>query len=304
MYLREVADLLAEYGATSAINLDGGGSTTMAIDHYGDGATRSQLVNRPVGRGTPNSERFNGASLGVFAARNPAYVPPTRPVNVPTQVGSVRILDNFEDSNGHFTTDPDFSGSNRGLQRVGGEGPSTARRDANQFFHGFAAHRINTVSQDDPTFEGFLLRHLTGGGDPLNNEQLGTTGFVGYWLKTTTPDLRASIGLDENLTRVIESGVPVDVIADGQWHLYEWNLADAAQWESFANGDGDIDGPVTTTDSIILTSSMDQDAVVWIDALAYNPNGSLTALVPEPGGLIFAVGALSLFRRSRAATRF
>ena len=79
MYLREVADLLKSYGATEAINLDGGGSTTMTIDHYADGARRSQLVNTPSG-----SERYNGASLAVFAARNPTFIPPGGVVNVLT----------------------------------------------------------------------------------------------------------------------------------------------------------------------------------------------------------------------------
>ena len=295
MYLREVADLLSSYGATDAINLDGGGSTTMAFDYYGDGATRAQLVNRPSG-----SERYNGVSLGIFAPRNPSFVAPTGTVNVPTQVGSIRILDDFEDSNGRFRTDPDFSGSTRGLlETADGVGPSAAARDANQFLHGFAAHRIDLVSQDDPAWDGFRLRHLSGGGSPGQNEQLGTSGFIGFWLKTTTDGLLASIGLDEGGTTTIESGVARAIIADGQWHLYEWNLADAAQWDSFFNGNGQIDGPFTTVDSIFISSLLDQDAQVWVDALAYNPNGSLAALVPEPGGLALLGAAALLMSRRR-----
>ena len=296
MYLSEVAELLKSYGATNAINLDGGGSTTMAMDYYGDGAKRAQLVNTPSG-----SERHNGMSLGIFAARNPSYVPPTGVVTVPSTVGSIRILDNFEDSNGRFDEDPDFSGSNRGLRESeDGVGPSAASRDANQFLHGFAAHRLDLVSQDDPAWEGFLLRHVSGGGSPGRNEQLGTSGFVGFWMKTETEGLLASIGLDEGGTTTIEAGIQRAIIADGQWHLYEWNLADAAQWDGFNNGDGDIDGPFTTLDSIFVSSLLDQDARVWVDAVAYNPNGSLAALVPEPGGVMaLALAALSLARRRR-----
>ena len=37
-----------------------------------------------------------------------------------------------------------------------------------------------------------------------------------------------------------------------------------------------------TIDSIFISSLNDQNAVVWIDALSYNPNGSIAALIPEP----------------------
>ncbi len=119
----------------------------MAFDYYGDGATRSQLINRPVGRGTPGSERYNGASLGVFAARNPAYTPPTGVVTLAPPPPGVQVLEEFEDSNGRFSTDPDFSGSNRGLRKLAdGSGPSAAERDANTSARGFAGQRIQIVS--------------------------------------------------------------------------------------------------------------------------------------------------------------
>lgn len=60
----ELATLMASHGATNAINLDGGGSTTLVMDYYGDGAA-SQLVNVPSG-----GERSVGVNLGVFALPN------------------------------------------------------------------------------------------------------------------------------------------------------------------------------------------------------------------------------------------
>jgi hypothetical protein len=62
--LPELATLLASHGATNAINLDGGGSTTMVMDYYGDGLA-AQLVNVPSG-----SERLVGVNFGVFALPN------------------------------------------------------------------------------------------------------------------------------------------------------------------------------------------------------------------------------------------
>ena len=59
----EVADLLLEYKVTDALNLDGGGSTTLAI---ADPTPR--LLNTPVGTSNkPGSERRNASNLAIFA---------------------------------------------------------------------------------------------------------------------------------------------------------------------------------------------------------------------------------------------
>jgi hypothetical protein len=65
----ELANLLvADYGVTDAINLDGGGSTTLVM---ADPAPR--VVNVPVGvNNVPGTERLVGSSLAVFARACPA----------------------------------------------------------------------------------------------------------------------------------------------------------------------------------------------------------------------------------------
>jgi exopolysaccharide biosynthesis protein len=65
--LVELAGFMAEYGATNAINLDGGGSTQMAANYYNDGAN-AKLVNVPS-----ESERSVGVNFGVFALPNGDY---------------------------------------------------------------------------------------------------------------------------------------------------------------------------------------------------------------------------------------
>jgi exopolysaccharide biosynthesis protein len=62
--LVELAGFMANYGATNAINLDGGGSTQMAANYYDDGAN-AKLVNVPS-----EAERAVGTSLAVFALPN------------------------------------------------------------------------------------------------------------------------------------------------------------------------------------------------------------------------------------------
>jgi Phosphodiester glycosidase len=66
--LVELAGHLAEYGATNAINLDGGGSTTMAANFYDDSAS-AVVVNVVSG----SAERSVGNNLGLFALPNGDY---------------------------------------------------------------------------------------------------------------------------------------------------------------------------------------------------------------------------------------
>lgn len=58
----ELGELFLDFGAINAINLDGGGSTTLVLN---DGETR--ILNRPVGLLFPGTERSNGSNLCVFA---------------------------------------------------------------------------------------------------------------------------------------------------------------------------------------------------------------------------------------------
>jgi len=76
MSVPEVAELLAnDYGVVDALNLDGGGSTTLAI---ADPTPR--VVNVPVGvKDVPDTERPVGSNLAVFARRRE---PNRRPVTV------------------------------------------------------------------------------------------------------------------------------------------------------------------------------------------------------------------------------
>ncbi|MEA1950496.1 MAG: phosphodiester glycosidase family protein [Planctomycetota bacterium] len=60
---KETADWLVRFGSYNGLNLDGGGSTTMAMD---DGQGGYDLLNVPVGRNSiPGAERWNGSNIGV-----------------------------------------------------------------------------------------------------------------------------------------------------------------------------------------------------------------------------------------------
>lgn len=72
--LDELAQLMIELGAVQAINLDGGGSTTMTIAD-----PDPRVLNSPSSKdneGNYGVLRQNGTSIAVFAKPNPAYVRP------------------------------------------------------------------------------------------------------------------------------------------------------------------------------------------------------------------------------------
>ena len=73
MSLQEVARFLVAHGAVDALNLDGGGSTTMAIAD-----PRPRIINFPSDHkpdGDAGEARAVGVNLGVFARPNPDYKP-------------------------------------------------------------------------------------------------------------------------------------------------------------------------------------------------------------------------------------
>ncbi len=61
--LTELAEILISKGAYTAMNLDGGGSTTLVADRSG----RATLLNSPINNGVPGRERPVGNHLGIFA---------------------------------------------------------------------------------------------------------------------------------------------------------------------------------------------------------------------------------------------
>jgi hypothetical protein len=73
MSLQEVARFLMAHGAVEALNLDGGGSTTMAIAD-----PHPRIINFPSDHkpdGNAGEARAVGVNLGVFADPNPDYKP-------------------------------------------------------------------------------------------------------------------------------------------------------------------------------------------------------------------------------------
>ncbi|MBC7805040.1 MAG: phosphodiester glycosidase family protein [Akkermansiaceae bacterium] len=64
MTLVELAGFFRSLGVRDAINLDGGGSTTLVV---ADGKRRSRVLNRPIDQRFPGKERYVANHLGLYA---------------------------------------------------------------------------------------------------------------------------------------------------------------------------------------------------------------------------------------------
>lgn len=293
MYTSEMADIFIDFGVRNAINLDGGGSSTLSFGDGTNGAART--INSPSdgsSEQSPGSQRSVANHFGVFATPNPAYVKlnaPPRPGTPAADplITTLTVLDPFVGNEGRFTTAPTFSGSNRGIATA------TADYTAETAQEGVGSEMITITRNGDAAGQ---LRFLSGGGTPANNRvnvggqqrAMGTTGYVGFFLKTTDAGLQVGLGIDDGYsagTVGLEASTSVDVVADGKWRLYEWNLADAVVWNNFSGGNGTIGGPNAFIDSIFLyggADTADRTFEVYLDTVAYNPAGRLTSLVvPE-----------------------
>ena len=289
----DMADMLIDFGVTDAINLDGGGSSTMVFaDGPGGGA---RTINSPSdGSSGQNAggERSVANHFGVFATPNPAYTPLPRPPRPQAAtpdplISSLTILDPFDGGEGRFTSNPfTASGSTNGITAE-----STAVYSTDDAQAGDGSQQITMVRDGASSAR---LRHLSGGGSPLNNRvsiggqsrAMGPNGYVGFFLKTTDADLQVGMGIDDGASggsTGMEISNSLNVIADGQWHLYEWNLDDADNWSNFSGGNGAIGGPNAYIDSIFIyagASTAGDTLTMFLDTVAYNPFGSLAELVP------------------------
>jgi hypothetical protein len=238
MTLAEVAATMIEFGAYRAINLDGGGSTTLV---FADSTPR--LVNVPVGTGPPNSERAVANNLGFHATRN--YIQSTR-----------YFFSDFEGAESNFGYDPDWSGSTSGILGTSAAALVMGQAHGGRYYQKIDIIRDPGITSTPENPDGWFVRHISGNpgagspGSRAANTPRATNGWVGFWAKTTTPGIETTIAIDNPSDVTADRGIILPMIADGQWHRYAWNLDDNDYWEGWANGDGSITGSTFTIDSI------------------------------------------------------
>jgi hypothetical protein len=289
----EMADVLIRWGARDAINLDGGSSTTLVMDNPRTAANDPSVLNIPSNvypNGQPGQESEVVNNLAVFASRQTA----------PTT--NTFVFADFEQGDESTWNGPlSSSNSNRGI--IGNL--SSADAVSGQAFDGQWSQRLTI--KDDPSSDGgtenpggaWFVRHLSSLGDPANNVSRPAFGTLGLWAKTSDPDLQISLVVDDVSGLTGDRGVPKNLIADNQWHLYSWQIDDANQWEAWSNGDGVVN-EIFTLDSIQIfglpSTASNRDAVIYVDAISH----ITPAFVPEPRSwalCILAVAGLSVARK-------
>jgi len=211
------------------------------------------------------------------------------------------IFDDFNTNEGHFNQNPTFSGSSNVSTA------STADRVTTGDFEGGGAEHVVAVQS---TTNPARLRFVSGNAVKVNNvaftTSAGTDGFIGYYAKTSTTGIKLGMYLDDSTdaTAGTVGAIPKSVIADGQYHLYEWDLDNAADW-GVISGSGIAGAATVTNDSHTIDSIWIQGiasgADVTFDFVAKSDSGSIAALVPEPASVTVLGGAalLGLVRRRR-----
>jgi hypothetical protein len=137
---------------------------------------------------------------------------------------------------------------------------------------------------------------------------VGGVGSVGFYLQTTAEDLSVRIALDEvGGSGGTEASNALDIISDGEWHLYQWDLADASQWNAiFGSANGELDGTGYTIDSVLFYDIGPEDGETSEFNFTYvvaDNTGPLVNVIPEPTAALIGagLGLPMLLRRRRSA---
>jgi len=220
---------------------------------------------------------------------------------------AVVVIDSFDADEGHFNSDPDFSGTTTGLsETANGTGPSTADRttDPAKIFAGAGAEELTlttgqyfTTATATATRSGFTLRFLSGGGTVANNTAFAPDGFLGFYISTTQAGLQVAPAIDDGAT--LERAPYQAIINDGQYRLYQFDL-DAPGFARVAGTGGTtgLDAASVTIDSIFFDSPTASGTfTILLDEVQVDD-----APIPEPTSLALVglAGAGLLSRRRRA----
>lgn len=236
MTFSEMADFLIYLGCYQGLNLDGGGSSTMVAN--------SVLKNVP----SDGAERL--VSNAILAYTN------------------TKTLDDFENGVGHFNKIPTTSSTTTGIATTSSVSVSTTAHSGNQSL------KVNLI--DNPSSSAaWKVRLLSGNGDPANNRQFNK-GAISIWIKTSTASANAKVRLWIDDSDGHEISPTLDIINDGNWHKYVWNIANFSG-TSPDGGNGIINSTAAYLDAIELSQANTSTTwTLYIDDIMHDRNTSPT----------------------------
>jgi autotransporter-associated beta strand protein len=263
--LADTSSVYLSTGTTLDLNFTGSPDYVRAL--YLNGVAQANGIWGAIGSGAPFTSPYITGTGRLFVS---TIAPPLPPPG--------DIIDSFEVNEGHFGWD-----YNNATQTTGLAAATTINRiTTDHQGTGEASQLLNLVASGGGAW---TLRHNSGTGtnlaaEPAGNTKFDATGYVGFWLKTDDPGLSVRIGIDDPVSgnTALERGFAQTLIADNQWHLYQWNLENAAHWDAYSGGaNGQIDAPngKVSIDSIWLTGI--GDALVYLDNVSHNALGLLAA---------------------------
>ena len=217
----------------------------------------------------------------------------------PLLIAAPVTFGDFNVNLGTFNSVPTASGSTAGILAS-----STSTRVTTNPFEGAGCAQLVFNTNGASTIR---IRYLSGGGSPGNNTAFttsaGTDGWIGCYLKTTNTGWDIQIWLEGASNN---GSVRKQLIADGQWHLYEWDLdntaGDADGWgliENIIAGSATVADGSHTIDSILFrnlnppTALDNQTNVIFLDFVFKTDSGSIADYVSANPCLITS-GALAI----------
>lgn len=241
MSLTEFANLMIYLGAYNAINLDGGGSSTL-------------LANNVV-RNTPSDDTARAVGTALLA------------------YSATQLLDGFENDEGHFNVAPTFTSGTQ--YTVGVATSSTMDRVTTNACSGTASERA-ILNDDATSSSNWTVRLLSGSGIPANNVSITSTGTLNFWLKTNTAQTGATVQVWFDDSDGAEASPPLTILNDGEWHQYSFDLNNL-NGSTITTGNGQLDAANVTLDAIVLKQPNTSTSwTVYFDDLVHNKTASGT----------------------------
>ncbi len=250
-----------------------------ATNGFSSGTTTSATLPVNVSTGTTKSFSWSQGATGTYtgpqfgttyyytvrqysASTGTSNYSPVRSFTVKNQ--TITVLDNFDVNVGHFNSSPTASGSTVGIDAA----TSTLTRTTLAPQSGAGCLRAE-LRDNAANTSNWVVRLLSGGGSPANNTSFNKSGKISFWLKTSSANTGATVGIWVDDSDGTEQSLMKPITNDGVWHLYEFDLTNFQG--TAITGNGLITGTTLTLDAVVLKRPHATNIwYCWIDELKYS----------------------------------